>query len=124
MTESACLLCVMQNPVTTALWLVACCQIIVPMFSFSVDCALFCKPSSRPDVVVEIVYMVVVTIGCVLGPYLMFRGMGAYFPLPFTYRYQAYAINVASAVTYAVVLKATRLVLDRGQRKIAAVSSR
>lgn len=113
----------MQNPVTTALWLVACCQVIVPMFSFSVDCALFCKTSSRPDVVVEALYMVVVTTGCLLGPYLMFRGAGAYFPLPFTYRWQAYAINVASAVTYAVALKATRLFLDRGQRKIAAVSS-
>ncbi|KAL0046765.1 hypothetical protein WJX82_009387 [Trebouxia sp. C0006] len=41
-----------HNPVTTALWLVACCQVIAPMFSFSADCALFCKSESRPDLIV------------------------------------------------------------------------
>ena len=112
--------CVVQNPVTTALWLVACCQIITPMFSFSVDCAPFCNSHSRPDVVMEVIYVALVSIACMLGPYMMFRGLGSYFDLPFTYRYKAYAINVSGAVTYAVALKCTRLLLIRHQRRVVA----
>ncbi len=112
-----------QNPVTTALWLVACCQVIAPMFSFSADCALFCKSESRPDLIVITVYVTIVSIGCMLGPHYMFQGHGSFYDLPFGYRYKAYAINVSSAVTYAVALGCTRLILSRHQRRVAALSS-
>jgi Mn2+/Fe2+ NRAMP family transporter len=120
---SDCFIWDVQNPVTTALWLVTCCQIITPMFSFSVDCALFCKSESRPDVIVEAVYVIIVSIGCLLGPYYMFQGHGSFYDLPFEYRYKAYAVNVSGAVTYAVALKCTRLILSRHQRRVAALSS-
>lgn len=89
------------------------------MFSFSVDCALFCSPDKRPDLVVTFVYVAVVATGCMLGPYIMFQGHGSYFNLPFTFRYQAFAINVAGAITYKVALSCTRLLLNRYQRRVA-----
>lgn len=112
----------MQNPVTTALWMVACCQIITPMFSFSIDCAPFCNPRSRPDVLVEAVYVAVVSLGCMLGPHYMFQGHGSYFDLPFSYRYKAFATNVFGAVMYAVGLQCTRLFLSRRSNRIAPIA--
>lgn len=111
-----------QNPVTTALWMVACCQIITPMFSFSIDCALFCNPRRRPDVLVEAVYVTVVSLGCMLGPAYMFQGHGSYFDLPFSYRYKAYAICVFGALMYAVGLQCTRLFLSRRCNRIVPVT--
>ncbi len=90
------------------------------MFSFSADCALFCKSESRPDVFVEAAYVTIVSIACLLGPYYMFQGHGSFYDLPFGYRYKAYAINVSSAVTYAVALTCTRLILGRHQRRVAS----
>ena len=58
-----------------------------------------------------------------LGPYMMFQGHGMYFNLPFTFRYQAFAINVAGAITYKVALTFTRLLLNRYQRRVAAQGS-
>lgn len=114
---------VVQNPVTTALWLVACCQIIAPMFSFLVDCNQFCNSKSRPGAVVTAVYVVVVTVGCLLGPHAMFQGHGSYFNLPIAYRYKAYVVNVFSAITYVVALRCTRLLLNRSQRRVAVGNS-
>ena len=92
------------------------------MFSFSTDCADFCSSAKakRPDLVVIFAYIIVVTTGCMLGPHVMFQGHGSYFKLPFTFRYQAFAINVAGAITYKVALSCTRLLLNRYQRRVAA----
>ena len=90
------------------------------MFSFSKDCAVFCSSDRRPDLVVTFVYVVVAATGCMLGPYIMFQGHGSYFNLPFTFRYQAFAINVAAALTYKAALSCTRLLLNRYQRRVAA----
>ncbi|KAA6417980.1 MAG: hypothetical protein FRX49_12062 [Trebouxia sp. A1-2] len=49
-------------------------------------CALFCKSESRPDVFVEALYVTIVSIGCMLGPYYMFQGHGSFYDLPFGYR--------------------------------------
>lgn len=93
------------------MWLVACCLVIVPMFSFSVDCTLFCNPRRRSDVLVLLVYMVVVIVGCMLGPQLMFQGHGSYYDLPYSYRWRALAIDASAAIAFAIGLKCTRTLL-------------
>lgn len=111
----------MQNPVTTALWLVAACQIITPMFSFTKDCQLFCKAFNASETLITALYVLVVSLCCMLGPHTFFRGKGNFYDMPFGYRYKLYIVCVSGAVGYAVGLALTRKLLTRfaNEHKIA-----
>ena len=93
------------------------------MLSFSVDCKLFCKAWNPPEVFLLVVYFLLVSLTCLLGPQYLFGDQLGFdaFALPWVYRWQLYVINISGAVAYSILLPLTRMLLNRHQRKITAV---
>ena len=108
-----------QQAAATALWLVAACQTIGPMFSFSVDCKLFCKAWNLPEMLLQGAYLLLVILTYLLGPHYLVQnhlGLNAY-----AYRWQSFLVNISGAVAFSTLLPLTRMVISRIQRKVVAI---
>ena len=111
----------MQNPVTTMAWLSADVSLLGPLVSLTIDTKDFCMGLFRTKVVLlfSLFQGIMVFVILLLRPHHHVTFMSKYLRLYSfgqSFRYQVAGVIVAGIVAYAIVVNASRRLLDRLQR--------
>ena len=111
----------MQNPVTTMAWLSGDVSLLAPLVSLTIDTRDFCMGLFRTKVVLlfSLAQGIIVSFTILLRPHHHVTFMAAYLRLYSfgqSFRFEMAGIIVAGIVAYAILVNASRRLLERLQR--------
>ena len=99
------LACDVQSAAASVLWVAVLNAAVLPLMSFANDTWLFCQKSSRPEVLVYLIYTPFGVLCSILGP-CWFDALDKFhfYKLPLAFTWRVYALQIAFLLLYLVAL--------------------
>ena len=106
--------CVLQNPVSTVVWLVANYSLMAPLATFSLDIQRFAIPlqERKPQLLLSVTFMSLAYLAILCGP-AAHANIFALYNFPISFRLQVAGVVLAQFLSCATILICVRYVVDR-----------
>lgn len=115
--------CWLQNPVLSTVWSVSLVQILTPAYSFTVDVGAFCERISRPEILLNAVYLTFSFLCCFVGPsWFDATNLFKFYHFRFSYSYKLDLVGWGFIVLFVVVLQITRRLWDKYELRVTQIS--
>ena len=108
------MMCVVQSPTLTLVWVIAVNNTVLPVVTFVVDVYGFCKQVSIPEVVLLAIFEGFCIVSATLGPdWFDVLNLFHFYPQPFQWEWRMYMYGIGFISSYLLLFQCVQMAWDK-----------